>query len=180
MNFGMSGASNQEIARTVWLQCSALRPDLALVQYSYPERYEIVDKDGVMFVGPWSVTAEWMPEEYREAAADHYRHYNHEEGALELMKSILMVQHFFEAKRINGLAIVAIPPKALSRAVSALYRLIDRRKVLWLPSKMRELERRKEFFSGLEKKAADDLHYGPTVHKKAAEMIWKRCVENGI
>lgn len=173
MNFGLGGGSNPEIARTVILQCSAKAPDLALVQFSFPERFEMAHENEVMSLGPWCVDQEWLPPHYRDSASDYYLHYTSAHGGLELLKSILMVQYFFQAKQIDYMIGMVAGPGTLTSPIKALLKLTDRRRMVWLSSVATRLARQGTPIDWTEK-AADDQHPGPRMHLAFASEGWKR------
>lgn len=174
MNFGLPGGSNQEIARTALLQCSVKPPDLAVVQFTLLDRYELIRGDGILMVGSWTTKDDWIPSEYKEQATNRYEYYEPEEGSLDLIKQALSVQHFFAAKKIDYLTAGIIFPTHVTKPTRALMRLIDRPRMLWVSSKLQQLRLQKKFFCETEPRAADDSHAGPTVQATCASFAWER------
>lgn len=174
MNFSSSGASNQEIARNVMLQCAAKKPDYAIAQFTFPDRWEHGFGEEIAYIGNWTPAASWEPQQVCEAAADQYLHYTHEQGCLDMMRQILTAQNYFIANRIDYMIAVAWGPEVMTPLGKALYRLVDHRRVLWLPSIFRRMAKAGEFCALTAPRAVDGTHFGASTHAKAAEVMWKR------
>ncbi len=124
LNFADAGASNGSIARAVVSQCSALRPDLVLVQFSGHERSEVLLDGTPHRIGRWLLLEEDAVAdapsddlgrtllELTERAKSFYRYAVGPDGRrrredetsptclLDTLRNILLVQYFCESQQI--------------------------------------------------------------------------------
>ena len=143
LNFSVSGASNDRIVNTVLPQCSVVRPDLLLVQFTYSNRTEYLHGSDVSRIGPWmdlrldppGVTKirDGTPRAsaLEEAALYYYGFYTQEWGLASTLRNILLVQSYCKAHAIPHLSwwvhdlAEEMSRCAGNRVCSALHDLID-------------------------------------------------------
>lgn len=178
MNFGLAAASNQEITYTTLLQCRAVLPDVAVVQFTHCDRALMAFGDKLLPVGPWSVGQAWLNTEQRDAIADYYRNYRDAQGALELLMQMLTVQSWFVAHSIEYLLVVTSLPLKLHAPVRALMRNLDRARTIWLPKEFCRMEKNGKMVLADQPLAADGQHPGATVHHAVASLVWERYRKN--
>jgi hypothetical protein len=170
MNFGLGGASCREIARNVMLQCSVEKPDLAVVQFTFQDRDELIVEDHVIPLGSWLCTDTRAPESLRRLAINHYEVYREEQAAMNTVRSLLEAQHMCKANAIDYLLVCLVKPKNMSRPIQVLFDMLDRDRICWLDD---YLALRAEDPVRRADVAADGAHYGPNSHKEMAELIWQ-------
>lgn len=170
LNFGVTGASNSEIARLACLQCSVAKPDLALFMFTHPDRGERLLPEGVFNIGPWSPNADYLTETQREMAADFYRCYHESDGALDLVKHMYFSQRVMAAAGIEFITAASVLPREFPEPARRFLRLLDGRRTIWLPAEVRRMIERNEFYWTGEK-ASDEIHFGPGLHQVAGEIV---------
>jgi hypothetical protein len=105
LNFGLAGASNDYIARTLLTYYDLIKPDLVLIMYTEPLRREVYTKFGG--IHPFSAVNKWG---YMEDTDDGkeiqlYKTLlnNENEDIINWYKNHLLIKHFLENKKCNWL-----------------------------------------------------------------------------
>ena len=176
MNFAHEGASNEEIARNVLMQCTVHKPDLAVMQITQSSRFEIALGDKVAPIGSWTPKAGWETPELRAIASDLYLNYTHEQELHDTLLTVLLAQNFFVAQGIDYFMLAVWKVKNPTPIAEALMRLVDHSRVIWLPDEFSRLAKEGTFCFLAEPRAADGEHCGATINKQVAELLWGRCV----
>lgn len=115
MNFAEGGASNDYVARMAISQCHRVRPDLLVAEFVFKNRSEGFLEGSPFQVGSW-LLLNWRerrralreaPAALRdtirgrlEAIKHYYAWYNDEHGFLNVLKNMLLVQGFCQARHI--------------------------------------------------------------------------------
>jgi hypothetical protein len=92
LNFAQSGGSNDYISRMIIAQMNDIKPDLAIVQFSYMNRAEMLKKDYCRTFGPW---------DGEDDIKAYYYLYNKYNALIEMIKHMLQVQQYCELNNIN-------------------------------------------------------------------------------
>jgi hypothetical protein len=95
MNFAQGSASNDYISRTTITQCEASAPDLLLVNFTGMARKEYIDGHKIKNLLP--------AEKLDDISRAFYKIYSDEEGILNALKNILLIQLYCEARSIRFL-----------------------------------------------------------------------------
>lgn len=138
-NFADAGASNASIARVVVTQCSAIRPDVAIVKFAPFRRTEGLADGKPFHLGWWTLAKKSLApgaggalaDEWRTRARGYFDFANDEACALETLRCMLLVQYFCRASGIRLVASSAqIQPLAELCArlpvLAKLWSLLDR------------------------------------------------------
>ena len=116
MNFAEGGSSNDYVSRTLLAQCSVVQPDLLIAEFVFKNRTEAF-LDGHPFqIGPWT----WQRWFRRIALAcraprgrkkeilqrltkanHYYKYYTDEQGFMNSIRNILLIQSFCQANNIR-------------------------------------------------------------------------------
>jgi len=181
LNFSVSGASNDRIVHTVLPQCSVVRPDLLLVQFTYSNRTEYLHGSDVSRIGPWmdlqldpsGVTkiGDEKPRvsDLEEAALYYYGFYTQEWGLASTLRNILLVQSYCKAHGIPQLCWWVhdlgeeMSRCSGNRVCKVLHDLVDLAHFCDVPLELLEVDR-----------AADDIHPGPRAHHAIADWLFAR------
>jgi hypothetical protein len=94
LNFGQGAAGSDYTVRTLLSQCGRVKPDLVIAHLTGSNgRTEWFDHEDHLTIGPWMVDAE-NASDAPEVAAAFFTYYTPELGALNVLKNILLLQHF--------------------------------------------------------------------------------------
>jgi SAM-dependent methyltransferase len=184
MNFAEGGASNAAIARSVLTQCSAVRPDLVLVNFAQHGRTEGYAQGHMFPIGPWhgAVTPdqaikEAPPEDgLRERIGDQVergqaflRFCDLDQGVYDSLRDILLVQETLAQEGLDALAIIR-DPEHFNRAEivgdPALGPLISRLDRCFFAVHVSPLKLLDEV-DWLD----DGFHYGAGTHRAVADQV---------
>ena len=173
LNFGEPGASNDQIVRTILPQCSVLRPDLLLIQFTYLGRTEYLSRSIVAKVGPWVIDKTGQEQDsvwlrnLRDPVKSYYAFYTNEWGFASAVKNILLVQSYCQAHAIRYLFWWVIDrekerwKRSENPVCVALHSLVDLTYFCDISVDILELDR-----------AADKIHPGPRAHKGIADELF--------
>jgi hypothetical protein len=111
LDLSAADASNGYIARTLIGQCERCRPSLALAVLTCADRIELLHDGRAYHIGQWCLRDSFEDDAadqddrqlrrlIREKAAAHYELYTPLSGAQDLLKNALLLQLFFETRRI--------------------------------------------------------------------------------
>ena len=160
MNFGVSGCSNNYIARNIINQCNITKPDILIILFTHKIRTEYLNKDEIAQIGIGHVN------QNVQSAIDYYTYYTDEIGHANLLRNILLVQVFCKLKKIKYIFSVKdyedINDKNIldNSACKDLYSLIDKKNICDFTLKKID-------------KAAEKIHCGPKSNKKFAMNLYK-------
>lgn len=105
LNFGISGASNDCIVRTLVTYYDLIKPDLVLIMYTEPIRKEIYTKFGE--IHPFTPSGKWgymvETEEGKEIQLHKTLLQNDNEDFINWYKNHLLIKYFLENKNCNWL-----------------------------------------------------------------------------
>ena len=105
LNFGTGGRSNDFITRCLLTYFDLVKPDLVLINYTFPSRREYYSKDN--FIEPYHPTAKWgfMQEKEDGEMIHSYISYlqNDNEDFINWYKNHLLIKYFLESKKCNWL-----------------------------------------------------------------------------
>ena len=159
-NFSQGGASNDFILRTIWDQIQTGKPDLIIIQITYPDRTEYTNDiiQGGM-IGRWN----------RKRVSSHYfSFYNDQIGYSNLARNILLLKLVFEKYGVKFLiSPVTMPSLSLEGQILSE-----------IPRRYFETIDADEFLkcdlwdkSGFHDLASDGLHPGPISNLLYAQKI---------
>lgn len=182
LNFADGGASNDYISRTVLSQCTAIRPDLLLVLFTYNNRTEYCNGKHIRPLGPWifadSEPSRYLPpntlQDYLEAAKQYYEYYSDESGFISTTKNILLLQFLCKANNIDSVfGIVNYDQIALqnyshNEVCSTLQELIEWSFFVKFSIHGPDIE---------VDKAADGTHPGPRSHQIIADRFFNAYID---
>jgi len=171
MNFSQAAASNDYTVRTLLSQCGRLKPDMVIAHLGGGEaRTEWFDHEFYHSVGPWIVDSPGTEKIY-EAGKGYYSYYTPELGLINVLKNILLLQFFCEARNIelivlwtgyNKLSQVALLQpfcQALAKMINMDNIFLPRDAVDWV---------------------IDVHHPGPSTHKLLALQLTDICQLSGL
>lgn len=180
-NFASSGCSNGYITRTLIRQCARFQPSLALAMLTFSDRAELVDGGRSYNIGRWCLLdsfdrgaeADGHVRELRQTilrkAKAHYDLYTPLSGDQDLLKNALLLQLFFESRRIPFLIGVIRPGNSAlpnDELLGPWHECLDRTRVFSIP--LREC---------LADQSAARGHPGPAGSRAIAEAFLSRYKE---
>jgi hypothetical protein len=165
MNFAQGSASNDYIARTAVSQCAAARPDLLLVHFTDCARKEHIDGMKITNLLPAG--------ELDELACAFYSSYTADEGLLNAVKNVLLVQLYCDSHHIPYLLCWSDHPRLTPRyarhpVCGPLISLINREHFCAFSLKDKDL---------VVDLARDLKHPGPRSNEIFAERLYQRFLE---
>jgi hypothetical protein len=176
LNFGLPGASNAEIARLSVIQCSVMRPDLAVAMFSHQERDERILGNDIVEIGPWTTKLKFRTKEICDMSRAYFRCYSDELGAMNMVKHMVFVQSYLKSQDIEYILVSIAKPQGMSVPVRQLYKLLDQTKIIWLGNTLNKWAKNNPTMKTILEtdRAADGIHIGPAIHKLAAGIIWRQ------
>ena len=189
MNFAEDGVSNAHIARMVLTQCDAVRPDVVLVNFADPMRFEDYanSEDGSTFaIGDWldkghlkrSVASLPPKHPMRKKLRDHYRRWlaylafcTPSNAQLDAIRNVLLVQNYLRSHDIPAIATIRNEHglgrnnAASDPVLGPLFRQID-------PSFLAPVSLESAHVQP--DRATDGVHYGPRSHEALAAKLVER------
>ena len=182
LNFGLPGASNQEISRNVVLQCSRLKANFAIMTSAPQDRSECVLDGKIIEIGPWTIKQKSRGAHIGLMSQGYYQYYTPELGALELMRNLLNAQFFFKANGIKYVLVSLIPLHGLSYPSIELLKLLESPRIIWLPRLLsKEARRSRRLFNIIaHDRASDGKHWGKSLHRLVGELIWEWTIKHKL